>query len=519
MALGDSVKNTLIESATATAELLTAPITAAIQAGLTNIIKTASPELAAKLSEGLQAVLNLPVEERSSPYSGSLLATYRMLGVLASITGAPMGLLPALGDIYAAGYGQHVQSIARAAFLPTRADPDTVLRAELRDPSLREFADETLEDLGYHPKVVEVLRLMRQFLPNVQDLVRFAVREVFSPEVVSKFGQLADFPADFAEQAAKQGVSSEVAQWYWAAHWELPGASQGFEMFHRGLITLEELELLLRTLDVMPFWRDKLIGIAYNPFTRVDVRRMFQAGVLDQAAVLQAYRDLGYDADKAAKLTEFTIKKYPEDAGESEIIKSDALSFYKLKLIDQARLTAALKSAGISDADIQLYISRADAQVKDEPATAAQRDLTKSELVSLYKTKLLSAEELASSLTALGYTADQIEYFVALADYQSVQALQNAWLNAYETLYVHGIVDKTAVTGKMSELGFEIPGIEDLFALWDVEKIGLQQRPTRAELIRFWQKGIIDEPRFRAEMRRDGLTDEYIDMYIADKTQ
>ena len=34
-------------------------------------------------------------------------------------------------------------------------------------------------------------------------------------------------------------------------------------MLHRGLINEGDLDLLLRSLDVMPYWRDRLKGIAY----------------------------------------------------------------------------------------------------------------------------------------------------------------------------------------------------------------------------------------------------------------
>ncbi|GAH93918.1 unnamed protein product, partial [marine sediment metagenome] len=44
-------------------------------------------------------------------------------------------------------------------------------------------------------------------------------------------------------------------------HWSLPSPSQGFEMLHRGVIDEAELNMLLRALDIMPFWREKLTKV------------------------------------------------------------------------------------------------------------------------------------------------------------------------------------------------------------------------------------------------------------------
>ena len=83
----------------------------------------------------------------------------------------------------------------------------------------------------------------------------------------------------------KAGLPEEQARNYWAAHWELPSAQMGYAMFQRRIIDHETLVMLLKSLDIMPFWRDKLIEMSYNPLTRVDVRRMYGLGVLSEEEV------------------------------------------------------------------------------------------------------------------------------------------------------------------------------------------------------------------------------------------
>ncbi|GAG87994.1 unnamed protein product, partial [marine sediment metagenome] len=118
--------------------------------------------------------------------------------------------------------------------------------------------DEKLQEIKLSKSETNIIKQTSLYFPNPSDLIRFAVREVYSPEVVSKFGQKDDLPAEFIREAKKAGIPKDQAENFWAAHWELPGIQQGFEMLHRRVIDDGELDMLLRALDVMPFWRDKV---------------------------------------------------------------------------------------------------------------------------------------------------------------------------------------------------------------------------------------------------------------------
>ena len=106
---------------------------------------------------------------------------------------------------------------------------------------------------------------------------------------------------------AKHGFDPQWAQYYWYSHWVLPGTTQGYEMMHRGIISQGELQTLLRVSDIPSFWREKLMEMSYKPYTRVDVRRMYGLGVLDESGVKRSYLDLGYNDEKAEAMTQFTI--------------------------------------------------------------------------------------------------------------------------------------------------------------------------------------------------------------------
>lgn len=353
-----------------------------------------------------------------------------------------------------------------------RLDPEIVQKIWLRDKSKYEELWKDLHDIGWDDERIKVYKELAMVLPGVQDLVRMAVREAFTPEIAAKFGQYEDFPPDFARWAEKIGLSEEIAKFYWAAHWDLPSPNQGFEMLHRGIITQDELKMLLRALDVMPFWRDRMIKMAYTPYTRVDIRRMYKQGILDRAGVKRTYLDLGYDEEHAENLTEFTIAYYASPTSDEE------------DLVDEEN--------------------------------AKNRDLTRTDICGGYNRAMITREEATQALAALGYNPSQIDFYLDYEDYKRDKNLQDAYTSNYHDLYVTGVLDDADVKNALTGIGLVEAEIDQLLKLWYIERVRRAQHPTRAELNRFLNKGIITEERWRLELARLGYNDEYTDWYLQD---
>jgi len=187
-----------------------------------------------------------------------------------------------------------------------------------------------LKRQGFNEKDINILNSITDIRPGVQDLITMAVREVFSSDIADIFGLNNELPDEFVEEAKKNGLNAEWSERYWMAHWRLPSANQGYEMFHRGIINQDTLELLLRTLDIMPFWRDKLVQMAYTNITRVDIRRLHSLGLLSEVETTNRYERLGYDPNDALLMTEYT-KKLSGDVEETEEIDIRELNMSQIK--------------------------------------------------------------------------------------------------------------------------------------------------------------------------------------------
>jgi len=316
--------------------------------------------------------------------------------------------------------------------------------------------DNRLRQLGFTDEDISYLKKLYYYIPSPSDLVRMAVREAWSDEVAEHFGYDEEFPEEFAEWAEKQGMSREWARRYWRAHWELPSPTMGYEMLHRGIITEEELDMLLKTADYPRFWREKLIKLSYSPYTRVDVRRMYQMGILTPEDVFRAYKDLGYDDEHAENLTKFTV------AGASE----------------------------------------------------SERDLTKSEILQGYRYKILTATETKEALMKMGYDESEAEYYIALEDYKIEKERKEELLKRTKTEFTKGIITRNEVIKRLSEANLNSKEIDYYLSIWDTTRQTKPRQPSLSDLKTMYKARVIDEGTFREELANLGYSDRYIEWYV-----
>ncbi len=314
---------------------------------------------------------------------------------------------------------------------------------------------------GYTDKDVQAFAEILKIIPGPSDLIRMAVREAWDDNVASKFGYDANFPAEFAESAEKIGLSTEWAQKFWRAHWELPGVREGFDMLHRRIIDKSELELLLRVRDIPSFWSERLIKLSYDPYTRVDVRRMYTAGVLTEKAVFDTYLDLGYDEEHANKLTEWTINEFGQEG----------------------------------------------------------RELTKSDALASYTDNVITLDEVNNLLDALGYDPYEIAVLVARADLKKQQRFEKEFVENVRVGYVGKRLNDTDVISKLNTLNPPSGFVEERLLIWRLQRERAITRPSKTDLQKLWLANIINDGQLKDEMLQKNYTNQYIEWYMAFWTQ
>ena len=210
--------------------------------------------------------------------------------------------------------------------------------------------------------------------------------------------------------------------------------------------------------DIIPGWRDALIAISYSPYTRVDIRRMYDVGVLDEQQVFEAYQDIGYDKVKARTLTDFTVELAGDDdelPDELEgITRSSVIASYKDGVIDRTTADELLDLVGVGESARAVYLTSADLDIDREERL---------DEVELILTEYENG--------ARGLLSAQLE-------------LNNLPLTQLE---------KEKTEKKLRRIR--------------VKKIKM---PTKAQLDKFFSAGLIDDKEYEDQLERMGYPDTYI---------
>ncbi len=288
----------------------------------------------------------------------------------------------------------------------TKPSSQDIIAYELRqDPNLSNLGSE-LKRIGIHEKYLGLYRELAYQIPPIADIITMAVREAFTPAIAEKFGQYEDFPRELEVWAGKKGLSAAWAKRYWAAHWSLPSPQQGFEMLHRGIINDGELDMLLRALDVMPFWRERLKGMAFRRLTRIDIRRMYNVGVLDETEVYEAYLELGYNERDARRMSDFTIKQVLST--QSKFTTADIVTAYSKYMINRNEASSLLKDVGVRTENISFILTSAELE-RDWKLTEAKI----SAIRNLYKREVYTPDTTRSELLRLDMPAERVDVLMA----------------------------------------------------------------------------------------------------------
>ncbi|GAJ10262.1 unnamed protein product, partial [marine sediment metagenome] len=151
-----------------------------------------------------------------------------------------------------------------------------------------------LSDQGFGSHEQEAIKELARYLPAPTEIMTWAAREVFEPELREKY-QLDKFlPPEFLEWAAKVGISGEVAKNYWAAHWILPSLTAIQELWRRKILTKEDVDAFWTEFDMVPWVREDLFKLFRAVPTRVDVRRFWDMRTIDEPRLRDIYQAQGY---------------------------------------------------------------------------------------------------------------------------------------------------------------------------------------------------------------------------------
>jgi len=366
---------------------------------------------------------------------------------------------------------------------------------------------ERMRELGYtDTRIKEIIQTWTVY-PGPQDLFTMVAHEAFEPAIYTPLGLADEFPAEQFPWLEAQGISKEWAMKYWISHWAQPSLEQGFEMLHRGVITRDQLDMLFKVVEIPKFWREKLMAITYNPYTRVDARRMHELGVLSTTELVQSYQDIGYDAAKAVKMAEFTIRYNAE--GDKQLTRSVILDSFRTDLISRSDADELLQSAGYDKDVADFYLTH------EEYKQAIDLQKTYIDIIEeQYKLSMRSDNETRSALNQQNLRGSKIDALMeqwALEKYKYQDLPSRTEL---DSLLIQKIITEGNWRDVMSRRGYSYEHQGWYLKLINRAVTVSRALPTKAEITSWYKKELITEADYRREMAQLGYSDYYINMYL-----
>lgn len=313
-----------------------------------------------------------------------------------------------------------------------------------------------LKRQGFDDKAISLYKELSINIPPISDLLVMLRREAFQDEVASKYGYDEEYPTAINEYLQKQGYDPKWGKMYYRSAWTVPSPTMAFEMLHRGLIDQSTLDDILKIADYPPFWRKKISDISYHVLTRVDLRRLLQAGMIDREKAYKTYKEMGYRDEDAELLTEFALQGITQD----------------------------------------------------------ERDLTKTDILNLYEEGLIDRGETASDLIKMGYDSDEAESILRLADVNIAKAARVDLINFTKEKFLAKKVDANGARSELTQLGLKSQSVDRYILNWERSVEIEAALPGLADIKKWYLLGYFGEPKLREYLKQHRHTDDNIALYV-----
>lgn len=384
-----------------------------------------------------------------------------------------------------------------------------------------------LEGIGFSRGFKEEMESLAWYQPPVQDVIRFAVRDVFNPQIVEEGGLFNDMPQEFVDLAKKSGLKPDMAKLYWGSHWFLPSIQQGFEMLHRGVINNSQLDSLMKAADIAPNWRDKLSDIAYSVPTRVDTRRMFEDGVIDEDTLGVYLRAFGYNSTDAENIKQWYIKRKLTVQDRSRIeSKKITLGLigraFKLGIIPRREAVTKLTGLGYMLDDVGIMLSEWDSQIEDANTidyTIEIKRRYKSLAEKFYLRGSIDEIEAKELLNDSGLGLDESEAIITLINLEKELSRKDAIITEVKKLYIGYELSDTELYSFLPLYGFTNG---EILLLLDELKPFRQFRKrdlTRSDIKKAYSMHVIDRQTMINQYRGLGYSDKDIEIILQIETE
>lgn len=363
----------------------------------------------------------------------------------------------------------------------------TLVNRRMMTPQLAKFLLSL--NLDGETDLADVYYGLRLQIPPYTDLIRFSVKEAYNTAIITKYGYNKELPTESYKWMDMQGLGGSLdfnippgstdvdgnpiairpATWMdmiWFSHWDSPSKTEGFDMLHRFYkesrfgaspewnreVETDESVVadLLKIQDYPEFWRKRLVALSYKPLTRIDTKRMYSIGILDDAGAYHSFRAQGYNDQNAWDLVTF-IKKEKENRENAtkQKIKKKIIEGRKIGLTTDEQFKAALERIDVPENERNFLSS----DLNMEKQLAEIKNTLRYAKVA-YLDGLINATQVEQLLGSSLQDNAEVQRYLRMWTMQGT--LKKRYLSAEKALelYINRIVSRDEVIRKLINLNF-----------------------------------------------------------------
>jgi hypothetical protein len=198
-------------------------------------------------------------------------------------------------------------------------------------------------------------------------------------------------------------------------------------------------------------------------------------------------------------------------AARYQLIPQETLHrLWKKGAFTDAEYATRLGWLGYSPADRQAFLA-ADGATPDQSTV----DLTKSEILSLFTDRAIDETTARQFLTTLGISDGEIGWLIVLAEIRQSKRFADAVVARVRAGYVAYRLDGGEASGIMDSLSIPPDQRDELLHLWDLERLAVTKGLTTAQIQTAMRKGLIDPDGARLRLVQQGYSDADADVLVA----
>ena len=346
-------------------------------------------------------------------------------------------------------------------------------------------------------------------LPSVSEVLLFLQRNVFDTDYVRDYNLMEGFQERFWTRYGlalrAQGVTQQVAEDHYAAHWILPPVGQLAEMLQRlrpGRVdpTIQfdarDFNRLLAEQDIAPYFRERLRSIAYRVLPLRQLNQAAQQGRFNRAELIERWKDIGFNDTDAPLMADTLLvlaarQRASLGKGYTPAVVSKLAA---ANLIDKQAANAALNPQGFSAADVDTLFEVAglleQARIQEKYDAASITNYAKL-AAKAYGTGAVDRANAYGALRNAGYTDNAAQLVLSTVDLQERYKAVNVAVKSVHRARIYGEVDNASALAALQTVGIPAQRAQDYVNQWALELTVPRISASTSRIMAWMRKGLL----------------------------